>query len=332
MTPSTARTPASSPRLGRRGRVHLDPPRQHPPAVRARRAVRRGRLRRLHRRSGLAARVLPEGLHPRPLRPPRRRRQERLLGDRARDGDLRRRARRAAGHGAQLRALLPHRPVREGRARRPAGELGRVPRLRPQDHRPAGRRLGHAGGVQAGHRGVDPAALALPAGRRRPARRRRQADDQLRCRPRGARVHDRRSCSRTRRRPEGVLELPDMQGLWLEGKLAMAPVWPYLYSLSKEPLGGRYAIATMPGLVRPGGTVYSWGFAAASGAKNPEGADEFIKLGHHHRPPLRLRQGMAEPGAARLGDRAHLRGPRHRRRTTRPPSPPSPPPRRRARA
>ena len=77
--------------------------------------------------------------------------------------------------------------------------------------------------------------------------------------------------------PEGVLELTDMQGLWLEGKLAMAPVWPYLYSLSKEPLGGKFAIATMPGLARPGGTVYSWGFAAASGAKNPDGADEFIK-------------------------------------------------------
>jgi multiple sugar transport system substrate-binding protein len=77
--------------------------------------------------------------------------------------------------------------------------------------------------------------------------------------------------------PEGVLELPDMQGRWLEGKLAMAPVWPYLYSLSKEPLGGRFAITTAPGLVRPGGTVYSWGFAAASGARNPDGAVEFIK-------------------------------------------------------
>lgn len=77
--------------------------------------------------------------------------------------------------------------------------------------------------------------------------------------------------------PEGVLELPDMQGKWLEGKLAMAPVWPYLYSLSKEPLGGKFAIATAPGLVNPGGTVYSWGFAAASGAKNPDGAVEFIK-------------------------------------------------------
>lgn len=77
--------------------------------------------------------------------------------------------------------------------------------------------------------------------------------------------------------PEGVLELTDMQGMWLEGKLAMAPVWPYLYALSKEPLGGKFTIATAPGLTHPGGTVYSWGFAAASGAKNPDGAVEFIK-------------------------------------------------------
>jgi multiple sugar transport system substrate-binding protein len=76
--------------------------------------------------------------------------------------------------------------------------------------------------------------------------------------------------------PEGVLELPDMQGRWLEGKLALAPVWPYLYSLSKEPLGDSFGIATAPGLVNPGGTVYSWGFAGASGAKNIEGADAFI--------------------------------------------------------
>lgn len=77
--------------------------------------------------------------------------------------------------------------------------------------------------------------------------------------------------------PEGVLELPDMQGKWLEGKLALAPVWPYLYSLSKEPLGGKFGITTSPGLKHPGGTVYSWGFAAASGSKNPEAAVEFIK-------------------------------------------------------
>jgi ABC-type glycerol-3-phosphate transport system substrate-binding protein len=77
--------------------------------------------------------------------------------------------------------------------------------------------------------------------------------------------------------PEGVLELPDMQGAWLEGKLALAPVWPYLYSLSKEPLGDRFAIGTAPGLKKPGGTVYSWGFAAATGSKNPEAAAEWVK-------------------------------------------------------
>jgi ABC-type glycerol-3-phosphate transport system substrate-binding protein len=77
--------------------------------------------------------------------------------------------------------------------------------------------------------------------------------------------------------PEGVLELPDMQGAWLDGKLALAPVWPYLYSLSKEPLGDTFAIGTAPGSPSPGGTVYSWGFAAASGSKNPDAAVEWVK-------------------------------------------------------
>jgi ABC-type glycerol-3-phosphate transport system substrate-binding protein len=77
--------------------------------------------------------------------------------------------------------------------------------------------------------------------------------------------------------PEGVLELPDMQGAWLDGKLALAPVWPYLYALSKQPLGGKFAIGTAPGLKEPAGTVYSWGFAAAAGSKNPEAAVAWVK-------------------------------------------------------
>jgi ABC-type glycerol-3-phosphate transport system substrate-binding protein len=77
--------------------------------------------------------------------------------------------------------------------------------------------------------------------------------------------------------PEGVLELPDMQGAWLDAKLALAPVWPYLYPLSKKPLGDKFAIATAPGLKRPAGTVYSWGFAAAGGSKNAEAAAAWVK-------------------------------------------------------
>jgi ABC-type glycerol-3-phosphate transport system substrate-binding protein len=77
--------------------------------------------------------------------------------------------------------------------------------------------------------------------------------------------------------PEGVLELPDMQGAWLNGKLALAPVWPYLYALSKKPLDDKFAIATAPGLKEPAGTVYSWGFAAAAGSKNPEAAAAWVR-------------------------------------------------------
>lgn len=81
--------------------------------------------------------------------------------------------------------------------------------------------------------------------------------------------------------PPGVLELSDMQGLWLEGKLALAPVWPYLYALSKDPaqsqVAGRFRIGLPPGNPDRVSTVYSWGFAVASAAKNPEGAVEFVK-------------------------------------------------------
>jgi ABC-type glycerol-3-phosphate transport system substrate-binding protein len=70
-----------------------------------------------------------------------------------------------------------------------------------------------------------------------------------------------------------------MQGAWLEGRLALAPVWPYLYSLSLEPIGSeKFSIGTAPGMNGPqGGTVYSWGFAAASGAPNPDAAAEWVK-------------------------------------------------------
>ena len=105
-----------------------------PPAVRPGRAVRLGRLRRLHRRPGVAARVLREGLHQRPLRAAQRRRQGRLLQDGDRDRVLQGRDRGAADHGPQLRHVLPHRSPQGGRALGAAVELGRVPRIRQEAH------------------------------------------------------------------------------------------------------------------------------------------------------------------------------------------------------
>ena len=72
-----------------------------------------------------------------------------------------------------------------------------------------------------------------------------------------------------------------MQGMWLDGKLALPPVWPYLYSLSKDParskVVGKVKIDIAAGQSGPGGDRYSWGFCAAAGSKNPDAAVEWVK-------------------------------------------------------
>lgn len=81
--------------------------------------------------------------------------------------------------------------------------------------------------------------------------------------------------------PPGVLELSDAQGMWLDGKLAMLPVWPYLYSLSKDAkqskVVGKVKIDVPPGNPNRVATAYSWGFCAAAGSKNPDAAVEWVK-------------------------------------------------------
>ena len=84
--------------------------------------------------------------------------------------------------------------------------------------------------------------------------------------------------------PEGVLELTDMQGLWLEGKLAMAPVWPYLYSLSKEPLGGKFADrAPRPDSCKPGRHGLLLGLRRGGAAEEPRRRRRVHQMGDQHR-------------------------------------------------
>lgn len=81
--------------------------------------------------------------------------------------------------------------------------------------------------------------------------------------------------------PPGLLDLTDMQGLFLQGKLAMAPQWPYLYSLAKDPsqskVVGKFAVAPSPGNPHQVSTTFSWGFAVSAGSKNQEAAWEWVK-------------------------------------------------------
>ena len=169
------------------GRLQFHSARQHPPAVRARRDVGGGRLRRLHRRPALAPRIRGEGFYHRPDRQGRRGRQGGLRGKGARHGLVGRKALCASDHRPQLRDVLSLRPARRGRALRRPRDLGRVPRMGEEAHQ--GRRLRHADRRQAGHRGDDASPLLHPAGGRRHPRRQQQAGLRFRCWARGVRVH-----------------------------------------------------------------------------------------------------------------------------------------------
>lgn len=81
--------------------------------------------------------------------------------------------------------------------------------------------------------------------------------------------------------PPGVLAYSDMMGLWLDGKLAMAPMWPHMYATSKDPASskvvGNVKLDIPPGNPDRVATAYSWGFCAAAGSKNPDAAIEWVK-------------------------------------------------------
>jgi multiple sugar transport system substrate-binding protein len=73
----------------------------------------------------------------------------------------------------------------------------------------------------------------------------------------------------------------DTANLFLQGKLAMVPNWPYLYGLAKDPKGSKvvkeYAVVKQPGKVAQAAQVFSWGYAIASQSKKKDEAYEFLK-------------------------------------------------------
>ncbi len=73
----------------------------------------------------------------------------------------------------------------------------------------------------------------------------------------------------------------DMHILFLQGRLAMAPNWPYMYSMAADPeqskVVDKFDVAIQPGKVNRGSIVFSWGFGISSASKNKEASWEFIK-------------------------------------------------------
>jgi multiple sugar transport system substrate-binding protein len=72
----------------------------------------------------------------------------------------------------------------------------------------------------------------------------------------------------------------DTANLFLQGKLATCPNWPYLYGLGKDPAGSKvvkeYSVALQPGKAKQCAEVFSWGYAISSGSKHKDEAFQFL--------------------------------------------------------
>jgi len=81
--------------------------------------------------------------------------------------------------------------------------------------------------------------------------------------------------------PPGLNDLTTIQGQFLEGKVAMALVWPYLWSLTQDPsqskVVGNVAIAQAPGNPDQVATTFSWGFGISAGSKNQDAAWKWLQ-------------------------------------------------------
>ena len=161
-----------------------------------------------------------EGLHRRPLRTARRDADKAdFAKTRDRDRLLQGRDRGAADHGAQLRHVLPHRSLRGGRALGAAGDLGRVPRHSPRssptDAGVWGTLIARKQGIEAStrlHSFYQQAGGDILDASGKPT-----IDSDA---GHTALEFMTKMDFADKSAPEGVLELSDMQGMWLDGKLA----------------------------------------------------------------------------------------------------------------
>lgn len=80
--------------------------------------------------------------------------------------------------------------------------------------------------------------------------------------------------------PAGLNDLTTAQGEFLGGHVGMVLMWPYLYSMAKDPaqskVSGKFAIAMPPGNPDQVSTNFSWGFGVNASSSNQSAAKEFV--------------------------------------------------------
>lgn len=80
--------------------------------------------------------------------------------------------------------------------------------------------------------------------------------------------------------PDGLHDLSAMQGQFLEGKVAMVSVWPYLWAMATDPAQSKIAddvaVALNPGNPDRVATTFSWGFGVAAASDDQDAAWEWV--------------------------------------------------------
>jgi ABC-type glycerol-3-phosphate transport system substrate-binding protein len=81
--------------------------------------------------------------------------------------------------------------------------------------------------------------------------------------------------------PEGLHDLSAMQGQFLEGKVAMISIWPYLWALATDPAQSKIsddvAVALNPGNPDQVATTFSWGFGVSASSDAQDAAWEWVR-------------------------------------------------------
>jgi ABC-type glycerol-3-phosphate transport system substrate-binding protein len=74
----------------------------------------------------------------------------------------------------------------------------------------------------------------------------------------------------------------DTHNLLIQGKLAMAPGWPYMFSMVRDPkiskVVGLVKVGEQPGKVKQTAAVFSWGFCVNTASKAQDAAASFLKF------------------------------------------------------
>jgi ABC-type glycerol-3-phosphate transport system substrate-binding protein len=80
--------------------------------------------------------------------------------------------------------------------------------------------------------------------------------------------------------PEGLHDLSAMQGQFLEGKIAMVSIWPYLWAMATDPAQSKIAddvaVALNPGNPDQVATTFSWGFGVSASSDAQDAAWEWV--------------------------------------------------------